>query len=150
MVKQKGDSCCKFVWKVACGRTCVVKQKADSCSIQSCMWVNVRDGGKEQIAAAAYLISCSGHAASFVNEGEHSKGRVDWRPLQEVKAVLVVYELHIAPVNALSSILLLHHVSTLFQITTEQARHYQLSGSWELCTTCNMIRWLLEKYFSDF
>ena len=65
-------------------------------------------GGKAQTAAATYLISCSGHAAGFIDEGEHSKRGVDRGSLQQVQAILVVYELHIAPVNALSSILLLH------------------------------------------
>ena len=102
------------------------------------MWVNVCDGGKEQRAAAAYLISCSGHAASFVNEGEHGKGGVDRGPLQQVEAVLVVYEFHIAPVNALGSILLLHGVFyTSLSAFWLGAVHY-----------VQHERWVLEKYCS--
>ncbi len=59
--------------------------------------------------AESYLVGSPGHAAGFINEGEHSQVGVHRGPLQQVQAVLVVNELHIAPVNALSSIFLLWH-----------------------------------------
>ena len=50
--------------------------------MKSGMWDNICGGGKEQAAAAAHLISCPGHTAGFINEGEHGKGGVDRGSLQ--------------------------------------------------------------------
>ena len=55
----------------------------------------------------AYLVGGSRHSAGLINEGEDSQGGVDWGPLQQVQTLLIVDELHIAPVNTLSSILFL-------------------------------------------
>ena len=57
--------------------------------------------------AAEYLVRRSGQAAGLVNKREHGQLRVGSAALQKVQAVLVVHKLHIAPVNALLSILLL-------------------------------------------
>ena len=54
-----------------------------------------------------YLISGPRHSAGLINEGEDSQAGIDRGPLQQVQAILVVNKLHIAPVNALSSILFL-------------------------------------------
>ncbi len=62
--------------------------------------------------AESYLVSSPGHAAGFIYEGEHSQVGVDRGPLQQVQTVLVVDELHIAPVNALSSIFFLWHTGS--------------------------------------
>jgi len=65
--------------------------------------------GRKACDAESYLVGSPGHAAGFINEGEHCQVGVDRGPLQQVQAVLVVNELHIAPVDALGSVLLLWH-----------------------------------------
>ena len=65
---------------------------------------------------AAYLVGGSGHTAGLINQGEDSQRGVDWGPLQQIQADLIVYELNVAPVNALSSILLLQNYVSVKQL----------------------------------
>lgn len=87
----------------------------------------LRLGGRAS-DAEPYLVGSPGHAAGFINEGEHCQVGVDRGPLQQVQTILVVNELHIAPVNALSSIFLLWHKGSS-QISSSQTGSSQTSSS---------------------
>ena len=58
-----------------------------------------------------HLVGGAGQAAGLVDEGEDREGGRVGRALQAVQAVLVVDELHVGPVDALSRVLLLRDTS---------------------------------------
>ena len=55
----------------------------------------------------SYLIGGPGKTTGFVDEGEDRQSRCAGGAFQQIQALLVVDELHIAPVDALPGILLL-------------------------------------------
>ena len=65
-------------------------------------------GGFTTMKPDTDLVSCPRKPAGLVNEWEHRQGRSIGGPFQQIQTLLVVNELDIAPVNAFSSILLLH------------------------------------------